>query len=71
MYMPNRHLWFNGTASVTGRCMMLIGSRLTFTGNIDLSSFCQSSGASNFELRPTTTTTTTTAATAAQVKLVV
>lgn len=71
LYMPNRHLWFNGTASVTGRCMMLVGSRLTFTGNIDLSSFCQSSGSSNFELRPTTTTTTTTAATAAQVKLVV
>ena len=71
MYMPNRPLWFNGTAAVSGRCMMLIASTLMFTGTIDLNSFCQTGGASNFSLRPTTTTTTTTVGTAATVKLVV
>ncbi len=71
MYMPNRHLWFNGTASVSGRCMMLIASRLTFTGTIDMSSFCQTSGANVPILRETTTTTTTTAGSAPTVRLVV
>jgi hypothetical protein len=71
MYMPNRHLWFNGTASVTGRCMMLVGSRLTFTGTIDMGSFCQTSGSNVPTLRETTTVTTTTGGTAATVKLVV
>jgi Flp pilus assembly protein TadG len=71
MYMPNRHLWFNGTASVSGRCMMLVASRLTFTGTIDMSSFCQTSGSNVPILRETTTTTTTVGGTAATVKLVV
>ncbi len=70
MYMPNRHLWFNGTASVTGRCMMLVASRLTFTGTIDMGSFCQTSGSTVPTLRETTTVTTTTGGTAATVKLV-
>jgi Flp pilus assembly protein TadG len=71
MYMPNRPLWFNGTASVTGRCMMLIGSTLMFTGTIDMSSFCVPTGSSTPSVRPETTTTTTTVGTSPSVKLVV
>ncbi len=70
LYMPNRPLWFNGTAAVSGRCMMLVGRTLMFTGTIDLSSFCQTSGSSIFTSKPQTVTTTTTAATAASVRLV-
>jgi Flp pilus assembly protein TadG len=68
LYMPNRPLWFNGTASVSGRCMMLVADTLTFTGTIDMSSFCQTAGASSPTVRAETTTTT--AATPAVVKLV-
>jgi Flp pilus assembly protein TadG len=71
LYMPNRPLWFNGTASVSGRCMMLVASTLMFTGTIDLSSFCQTGGAANLTVRPETTVTTTTPATQPVVKLVV
>lgn len=70
LYMPGRQLWFNGTSSVTGRCMMLVGRTLMFTGTVDLSSFCQTSGATIPSVRDPVTTTTTTAGTPASVKLV-
>jgi Flp pilus assembly protein TadG len=46
IYTPNRPLWFNGTAAVSGYCMMLVGNTLTFTGNINFNAFCQPAGAS-------------------------
>jgi Flp pilus assembly protein TadG len=45
IYMPNREIWFNGTATATGKCMMLIASQITFTGTIDLNNFCVPTGA--------------------------
>lgn len=71
IYTPKRPLWFNGTASVTGNCMMLVANTLKFTGNINVGSFCTPSGTTTPVLREETTTTTTTAGTAASVKLVV
>jgi Flp pilus assembly protein TadG len=71
IYTPNRHLWFNGTSAVSGKCMMLVADRLTFNGTTDLASFCTPSGGSSPVVRPeTTTTTVTTQAVAATVKLV-
>lgn len=70
MYMPQRQLWFNGTSAVSGKCMMLVGSTLMFTGNLDMSSFCQPAGTTVPSVRPETTVTTTTPATAATVKLI-
>lgn len=46
LYTPKRPLVFNGTGAVSGKCMMLIGSTITFTGTIDLQAFCLPSGAS-------------------------
>ena len=45
LYTPNRPLVFNGTAAISGRCMMLVGRTITFTGNLSLNSFCLPSGA--------------------------
>ncbi len=70
LYMPNRPLWFNGTSAVTGRCMMLVGRTLQFTGTVDMSSFCQVAGSQVPSPRDDVTTTTTTIATPAQVRLV-
>ncbi len=40
IYMPNREIWFNGTAEANGECMMLIANMVTFTGTVDLDNFC-------------------------------
>jgi Flp pilus assembly protein TadG len=45
LYMPSREIWFNGTATATGDCMMIIGNKVTFTGTVDLDNFCVPSGA--------------------------
>lgn len=45
IYMPNREVWFNGTATASGNCMMLVANRVTFTGTVDLDNFCLPSGA--------------------------
>ncbi len=44
IYTPQRPLLFNGTASVSGQCMMLVGNTITFTGNLDLNAFCLPEG---------------------------
>ena len=46
IYMPNREIWFNGTATATGECMMLVANMVTFTGTVDLDNFCLPSGSS-------------------------
>lgn len=50
IYTPKRELWFNGTSSVSGSCMMLVASKLTFTGTVDLNSFCLPSGSNLLEV---------------------
>ncbi len=45
IYMPNREIWFNGTATASGKCMMLVANRVTFTGTVDLDNFCLPTGA--------------------------
>ncbi len=44
LYTPARKLKFNGTASVSGNCLMLVASQLEFTGTVNMSSFCTPSG---------------------------
>jgi hypothetical protein len=70
IYTPNRPLWFNGTSSVAGACMMLIAKTLMLDGTTNLSTFCQPSNANSLEVRPEQVTTTTTVGAAASVKLV-
>ena len=70
IYTPNRPLWFNGTSTVSGACMMLIAKTLMLDGTTNLSSFCQPSNSNSLTVRPLITTTTTTPGTAASVKLV-
>ena len=70
IYTPNRPLWFNGTSSVSGACMMLVAKTLMLDGTTNMSSFCQSSNSNALQVRPQITTTTTTAGTPASVKLV-
>ncbi len=45
VYMPNREVWFNGTATAQGRCMMVVANKVTFTGTVDLDNFCLPTGA--------------------------
>lgn len=70
IYTPNRSLWFNGTSSVSGACMMLIARTLTLDGTTNMSSFCQPSNSTAQQVRPEIVTTTTTPGTPASVKLV-
>ena len=70
IYTPNRSLWFNGTSTVSGACMMLVAKTLMLDGTTNLSSFCQPSNSNALEVRPEITTTTTTAGSTAIVKLV-
>ena len=70
IYTPNRSLWFNGTSSVSGACMMLVAKTLMLDGTTNLSSFCKPSNANSLTVRPQITTTTTTAGSTAIVKLV-
>ena len=70
MYMPNRHLWFNGTSAVSGKCMKLVSARITLNGTTDLSSFCDNNNGPPMTIRPEITTTTTTVGTPASVKLI-
>lgn len=70
IYTPNRALWFNGTSTVSGSCMMLVARTLMLDGTTNLSSFCQPSNSNALQVRPQITTTTTTAGSAAIVKLV-
>ena len=70
IYMPNRQIIFQGNVSVSGYCMMVIGDKVTFTGSNDVTSFCQTAGASVPEVRAVSSVTTTTPATAPMVRLV-
>ena len=70
IYTPNRPLWFNGTSTVSGACMMLVAKTLMLDGTTNLSSFCQPSNANALTVRPQIITTTTTVGTPASVKLV-
>jgi len=45
LYMPSREVWFNGTATANGKCMMVIANMVTFTGTVDLDNFCLPTGA--------------------------
>ena len=70
IYMPHRQLWFNGTSSVSGACMMLVADKLMLDGTTDLSTFCKPNNANNLDVRPQFTTSTTTPGTTAVVRLV-
>ena len=70
IYTPNRPLWFNGTSSVSGACMMLVARTLMLDGTTDLSTFCKPSNSNSLEVRPEIVTTTTVSGSAAAVKLV-
>jgi Flp pilus assembly protein TadG len=50
LYMPSREVWFNGTSAVTGQCIMVVASQVTFTGTVDLDSFCTPSGSTSLEV---------------------
>ena len=56
LYMPSREVWFNGTATATGECMMIVASQVTFTGTVDLNNFCTQGGATNLNVGGSETT---------------
>lgn len=45
IYTPKREIWFNGTTSVAGTCMMVVANNVTVTGATDFNSFCIPAGA--------------------------
>lgn len=54
IYMPKRNGKFNGNATNAGTCMILALATLEFTGDNDLSSFCNSTGSSGIDIGGTT-----------------
>ncbi len=44
VYTPKREIWFNGTTSVTGVCLMVVANNLTVTGTTDFNNFCIPAG---------------------------
>ncbi|MFM6932794.1 MAG: pilus assembly protein TadG-related protein [Novosphingobium sp.] len=45
VYTPKREIWFNGTTSVSGVCMMVVANNVTITGATDFNNFCIPAGA--------------------------
>ena len=40
IYLPNSHISFEGTASVTSQCLMIAANMITITGNANMTTFC-------------------------------
>lgn len=40
IYLPNSHISFQGTASVTSQCLMIAANMITITGTANMTTFC-------------------------------
>ncbi|MGH6786831.1 MAG: pilus assembly protein TadG-related protein [Novosphingobium sp.] len=40
IYLPNSHIAFEGTASVTSQCLMIAANMITITGTANMTTFC-------------------------------